>query len=326
MTSQQIMLALIILLGVAVFVAVFALLNHMTKNKVISSSMQSFIDYTESESTKRSAAKNEQIALDGELDESTFDMLTKLDNVIQQSNIRKFIPFLNAELYLIALILVLALAIIISQQVTGKIAIGLFFGAAFAFVTMASLLVAKNVNYNRVEDEIVDFINLMENFSKTSGDIIDIFGKVYPYLTEPLRSITQRCYVSGIKTGNINSALSEFERSVGHKKFREVIHNLNVCSRYDTNYSDIITDSRQMLHEYLSGKEQKKAMLREARIEYVMIAAIAMVLFYMMGEFMEVDLRHLLFNTLIGNFFGFYTVGVIGLAIISLFILENGKD
>ena len=96
--------------------------------------------------------------------------------------------------------------------------------------------------------------------------------------------------------------------------------------RQDTNYADIIEDSRKMLQEYLAGKEQKKAMLTAARIEYLTIAAVAALLFWMMGSFVGVDLRMMLLNSAVGNIIILYFVAAILIAVIGLFIMENGRD
>jgi Flp pilus assembly protein TadB len=129
-----------------------------------------------------------------------------------------------------------------------------------------------------------------------------------------------------MRTGNITAALTEFEKSVNHKKLREIIHNISVCSRYDTDYEAVIGDSRKMLQDYLTGKAQERAILNSARIEYISIALIAGVLFWMIGDFMEVDLEQMLLHTTVGSAFIFYFIVVVFIAVLNLFIIEGGRD
>ena len=323
--NQNIIYVLYGVLFLALFAFVFSVLRHLIVNQTISRKVKSFLQYTESETERRAELIREQERVEGELDRSKFDFLTKLDGLISQSNIKKYIPFLTAETYIIGLIVVSCVILLAFQQFS-QIIFGFYIDIILVFGSFVIMLAMRNINYNRIESDIIDFMNLMENYSKTSSDIIDIFGKIYPFLTEPLRSMTQRCYVNGIKPGNVSQALSEFERGIYHKKFREIIHDLAVCSRYDTNYADIIEDSRKMLQEYLAGKEQKKAMLTAARIEYLTIAAVAALLFWMMGSFVGVDLRMMLLNSAVGNIIILYFVAAILIAVIGLFIMENGRD
>lgn len=305
---------------------VWQLFIHLAREQILQRKLLGLFRQIDRNARKRDDLLQEKILLEGEMEEDNLDLLMKLDRLIRQSGIGKRLPFLNGEWFLILSIALSGSMILFGIILFHRAVTGILTAVLSLLLVLIFLLLMRSSGYNRIENEVIDFINLMENYSRTTEDLIDIFGKVYPYLREPLQSLTRNCYLEGVRTGSTSMALFHLEHGLQHRKLREIIHNLAVCSRYDTNYRKVIADSRSMLQEYLAGKEQRRAILANGRIEYLSITAISVFLLWMLDDFVGQDTWDTLIHTAAGHvFLGYFAVCVL-FAVIGLFIREGARD
>ena len=218
-----------------------------------------------------------------------------------------------------------SLALIIVTLVS-DISMGILAAAIIVLVYISLVLFLSNKNYKKVEENIVSFMNLIENYSKTNNDLITIFGKVYTYLDEPFRSHVQEAYYLGRRTGDTDLALETLQNSVQHKRFREIIRNLAICSHYEANYEEIIEDSRAQLMEYLAGKRERAAMVRNARIELIILCGTSWVVMYMMGSFIGENIIAALRDSFVGQLILVYLIVILAVVIFNLVFLGRDKD
>ncbi len=143
-------------------------------------------------------------------------------------------------------------------------------------------------------------MNLLENYSKTNDDILKIFGQVCPFLDEPLRSYVSDFYFSAVHDGDATRAFRNLEDSVGHEKLQEIIHNIEMCSKHEANYEDVIKDSRLSLSEYLGAREEKKAIVGNGRIEILMLLGASGICLGIFGGLVT-NMKAVLFGTPGGN-------------------------
>lgn len=319
-------IAIKVLLFLLLFSSFYFLNKHADDNKILSRQLEEISFKLTVDADSREKLLQEQVRLHGEMDNSKLDLLTRLDRLVAESGIKRTFPFMSGETVIVAVIVMMAIGIIVGQAIN-KFVLGIVVGFALSCLVLIALNLMRNRNYRRIESTVTEFINLMDNFSRTTDDIISIIGKTYPYLNEPLRSLAQTCYVEGMQTGNIQMAMGNFERNVPHRMLREIIHNITVCSRHDANYAQVIQDSRKMLMEYLKGKEERRQIVNNGRLEFMVIATLGGGMAFMMNGFMDgVDIIEVLLETTVGNVFLGIFVGVVILATIDLFIKENGKD
>lgn len=325
--QEYIALACVILLFVFLFQLIFKLLDHMTENKVISKGLENLYKTTEKDAKERRAEYETKIMEEGTVEKE--DFLIKLDILIEQSGIKKRLKFLNSETYVIIGIISCCIGFLAVYQMTHTIFYGIATVLGILLIMLAFLMILANRNKKKIEDNIVNFVNLVENYSKTNDDIMNIFGKVYPFLEEPLRSDLENCYIEGTQTGNVDKALNNLSKRVNHKKFRDIIRNLLICSRYDANYSAVAEDTRTMLLEYIAGKKERQAMKNAARIELAIILVLSVFLMWLMGSFVSQDGTNIitvLTQTLIGNILLIYSLIVIIASIINIVLMGNMKD
>ena len=109
-------------------------------------------------------------------------------------------------------------------------------------------------------------------------------------------------------TGDKSKAIRNLEKRIEHEKFKELIRNLEICSRYEANYGEVIKDSRGLLREYLATVKERKAILNNARIEIAMIIGCCGLVFWMMNDFTQAGILTVLLASTAGNLILVYCI------------------
>ena len=321
--SQYLVYGLYALLFILVFLSFLALFSYLRKNSVISNSLKNFYEKAENSVKERWRVEKSQEIERGYSDKE--NLLIKLDKTIKYSNIRKYIPFLNSNIVIFVLVLLSATALILGA-VFGNLVIGIGAAIAVSLTLIIIVLAMANVNYKKTEENILTFVNLVENYSKTNNDLIAILGKAYPYLDEPLKGYVQEAYLLGKRTGDPDLALTTLQNNVQNKRFREIVRNLQICSHYEANYEEVVNDLRQQLIEYLAGKRSKEAMARNARIELSILIATSGVVMYLMGSFMSNNIFAMLNETFVGKLILLYIIIVLAIALFNMIFINRNKE
>lgn len=124
---------------------------------------------------------------------------------------------------------------------------------------------------NRTESELLSFLNIVDNFSVAEQDLFRILGNAGEYLKEPLGSALKECSIRAAQTGNRFEAVQELICRIGHPKFQEMMQNLEICSRNEANYSEVLADLRESMTAYLSARREENSILREGKIQIMLI-------------------------------------------------------
>lgn len=323
MPEQYINYGLKGLLFIFLFLTSYFLFTYLKNSNVIANSFKNFYEKAEADVEERKRLEKMQQIESGNTDKESF--LLKLDKTITYSNIRRYIPFLNSGVFIFSLVFFSSIALILGT-ILSDLSVGVTLAVIIVLVYVSVVLFLSNKNYKQVEKNIVSFMNLVENYSKTNNDLVAILGKVYPYLEEPLKSNVLEAYQLGKRTGNTDMALERLQNSVQHKYFREIIRNLTICSHYEANYEEIIEDSRSQLMEYLAGKEERAAMVRNARIELIILIATSAVVMYLMGSFIGTNVIQALRESFIGEIILIYLIGILAVIAFNLIFMGRDKD
>lgn len=324
MTNEKyVVLGLTIFLFILVFCACYTLFSYLRKYRVIETKIKNFYEKTEADVEERLRLEEIRKSESGNTDDE--NLLLKLDRTINYSNIKKYIPFLNSTTYIFTMAIFASVALIVGTKLSG-LAIGVACAGTVILVYLVVLMLLASLNYKKVENNVMTFINLVENYSKTNNDLISIMGKIHYYLDEPLKTQVEECYYLGQRTGDVDLALDTLQRNVQHSKFKEIIRNLIICSHYEANYEDVVEDSRDMLIVYLAGKRERAEMARNARIELSILLGACAVVFYMIQSFLGDNIIELLQSNIIGMIILLYCVLVIFAVIFQIIFIGKQED
>lgn len=288
----------------------YSLLRYFEESKVVSHSFHQTIKKV-NDTSKARKEKELQLRLEeGSQEKDNF--LYRIDLMIEQSNLRHIFSFMNSEIYLFLTFSNSLIGFLITNFMTRYWIFG--FGVMLLVLVLSFLLIyaLSSINFNKTEKNIITFTNLLENFSKTSDDIVEIFHRTHPFLEEPLKENIHNFYQDAIHTGDISGAFRNLIRKVEHPKFKEIIRNIEMCSRHEANYQEIIRDNRQMLRDYLRAKEERKEMVNNGRMEITLLLVISGVMIYLLNGFVQ-NLSGVLLNSMVGNIILLYCLFILAI-------------
>ena len=209
---------------------------------------------------------------------------------------------------LLVLIAVLDLVIFGLLSYRDGVVVAAIFVAVIDFIIY---YVIQILIYNRavaVEEQIIDFVNLVTSTSRQYASIIDIFGAMYDKLKAPLSTALEECYVETKITNNLEAALFHLKEKFDSTQFEFVIDNLFLCSKENGQYFSVATDLSKIANVYFSSYHKKKQILRQAKINLTVMLLLSIGIMWMMGEFVG------------GGFIGMITSSA-GLIIVSIMVL-----
>ena len=315
---------LTVVLFITVLVCTFLILKYFRENRVLKSSFtKTYNRLSESEKIRLQAQKQKKLIYGDTNDKS---ILTKLDNMLAYSGLKQKFKFLSSEIVIIALVILSALSIIISNMIFGDITIGIVVLALVIFTFMSILKLLCNFQYKRVHDSVLKFTNIIENFAATSNDLVAILEKSCVYISEPLKSKVYNCVVEARNSGDKDYALRKLQDSVENEYFKELIRTLRISSGFEANYSEVIRDGKSALQNNLKYEAEKQALRNNARAEMIALAGVGALCVFMSSQITYMSLSELLFNTgIFGKLLFYYLIATLLIVIYVGFIQSTKR-
>ncbi|MBB6716649.1 hypothetical protein [Clostridium gasigenes] len=260
------------------------------------------------------------ILLEGEKEEKSF--LEKVDKLIESSRIRKWMTFITSEILIFITLFFAFVCAFFVQKAFGIIifSIPVFF-AVIIFVVLALKSLSK-ITYDKIDDQVLLYINILENLSAANSDIVEIMQKSLPYLKEPLGEYTMQFVFECKKGLPIDMAFKNFENKIESLRFKQLLKNLAVCSKYQANYREILNKSRIIMKYYFVEKERRKKEVRKSRGAIVTVVIVGLLLFKLVSGFTE-NYFELLKSTLTGNLILGYNIFVLLYAIYKFITIDK---
>lgn len=246
-------------------------------------------------------------------------LIQRWDQCFAQSMLQQKYPVLNSQLYISLLLMVASLAgfigvaLLWQKPLWGIFSGGiLFLCVMFCGVFYVNLIRQKR--WKQTEKELMPFLNIVDNFSKSEQDLFHIFELATPYLREPLQSALSECQKHAAATGNRVEAIRDLIYRMEHPKFREMIQNLEICSRNEANYAKIMGDMRDSLSAYMSNRKEESGILREGQVQILVITCMGIPMIAMLTAITQIPLRQMT-----ENFFGRFVIGYWVVLVIVIF-------
>lgn len=308
---------MLILLKICLFlmlgIAAFFMLSYLKEHSALTMAAENVYQKAKAQEEERQNAQQRIFLVEGR--QEKINLLYKLDLLVLQSNIKKYVPFASTEILMIFALGMAAADFALVTSITGTWVFGMLGFVGVLFLGYLVLYFMALENYHKTEESLMTFINLLENYSGMEDELITIFSRIQPFLSEPIKSAVENCCAEARMTGDRNQAIRNMEKRIEHEKFKELIRNLEICSRYEANYGEVIKDSRGLLREYLATVKERKAILNNARVEIAMILGCCGIVFWMMNDFTQTGILPLLLSNTAGNLILAYCILMIFYAV-----------
>ena len=303
------------LIFIILFYGLYSFMKYINQNRVISTCIQKAISKSEKSFSLRKEKEELRRLEDGNLEKTS--LLYSLDLMIERSGLRLKYPFLSTEIYIFITIMISVAGFLLINFLTGLWILGVFFCMAIIVSSYALVYSLSSIAYNRTDSALIPFINILENYAGTSDDIVSILAKTSYYLEDPLKSNIEEFYNEINTSGNITLAFRHLELRVENERFRDIIRNLEICSRHEANYQEIIRDIRSSLIKYLDAKQKRKVIIKQGRLEILALLGLSGVMIGMFTSFSP-NLISSLFNSFVGNLILLYCTIVVGICLFTM--------
>lgn len=272
---------IIVLGNVFLFLSLFLLVRAVMDGLSTSKKISEFVALSKNNEKMRHDEEQRRQLLEGATNEGTW--LYRIDKKVAQSGLKEISPNITTEIVLISIVLFSSVLVLAGGLIAGTV--GVIVGALIGiFIPYVGITYFSKKRYNQIEKQLLSFMNLIDNYSKTSDDIIEILGKIHHYLEPPLSNLLEECYAETKITGNSEQTLRELTDQIGHEKMKEIIENVEIASRHEADYSVIINDERELVSNYLYDKKEKQSLLRTARMETFVLMGIGALVVYMLSD------------------------------------------
>lgn len=249
--------------------------------------------------------------------------LYRIDRLLEYSGLKRHFPFINAEIFIALYVMLFIVVYVLAAVIFKGYIAGIIADALFCVSVYSVFYIINGSYYKKLEENIMTFLNLIENFSKTEDDIVQIFRKTIPYIGEPVRNILTEFCSEAETCGDVNRAFDNMNSRIEHRKCRELIHNIRVCSRYESNYDMLVRDCRTSMMDFLEIKAERKAIINNGRAEIVILLSSASLIVYLFSNIVSGGLAELLFGSFIGKAIVLYCIAVVIISLVMMLTYDK---
>lgn len=317
LNSTVIIYAMYIFLFGLLFYIVYSMLNYFKYYSRMKKTLQNI--YAQMSAQEKIRAENERRERDIHGAGIKRDFLGKLDERLAYSGIKEKLKWITTEIYIVITLLLVSLVIIVFTIKFGFV-IGLISGILVYSLFELIISLAISVRNKRTEVIMLQFMNIVDNFSRTSDDLIAIFEKSARYIEDPLKNQIIDAVSIAKNSGDRMGALQELQERVKNKHFKILVRNLEISSRYENNYSAIVEDCRGIFHNYIKNEKEKRVIRQQGLMDIGIMIAVGSMCVYIMDDISESS--NLLLTLLNGGAFEHFILGYTVLTIVvTLYIL-----
>ena len=249
-------------------------------------------------------------------------LMYKFDRLVLTSGIRTFFPWLNGEYLLFGMILAAMAGVFEGVLLFRNVFVALFLAAAQLVALYAILLYLSGKTYNKIEDNTAIFVSILSNHAKGSSDIVTIMSRTLPSLHGPLRGLVQKFIMDAENTGNVDIAFDYMKESIDNRQLQTIIINLKNCMHYQANYEEVLMQMMSQVASGLTAREDRKNVLFEMKLTLAIISAMAVVIVWIIGTGLGIDVV----GCLTGNVFGQILLFITGILYLMVGIKMFGTD
>lgn len=234
-------------------------------------------------------------------------LLYKIDRLVLLSGLKKQMPWLNGEWYIVIMLLAVVSGIMEGSIFAHNFYVALFLGLAQGALLYALALALSGRTYNQIEDSTSIFVSILANHAKGSSDIVSIMQSTYYSMDGPIKERIGRFLLDAEQTGNVDLAFDYMKESVENRQLQTVLVNLKNCMHYQANYEEVLAQMMGQIAANLSAREDRKNILFSMKLTLVVISIVSVLIVVLIGNGIGVDVKAILTSNKIGQTILFVT-------------------
>ena len=293
------------ILWITISACVFALSLLIHKEMVEKSVFSTIARKYKTQHRRRKAEENWFVSKYGVIENRS--IFYKLDRLILMSGLKRRMPHLSGETFLGVVILSFVGTAYFGGVISKNWLLGLFLAACVVTVLFIFVIFHAGQTYNRIEDDTSLFISILSNHAKSSSDIVTIMSRTLPSMDGPIKELISKFLLHAEQTGNVDLAFDVMKESVDNRTMQTIIVNLKNCMHYQANYEEVLQQMMNQVSEALSAREERKNILFSMKITLVSVSIMSVIIIYLIGKGIGVDVKAILTGNLAGQVILFIT-------------------
>ena len=301
------MIILKIIIAICLFSGIFFFFWYLQRTKIIEKSLTAARGSIKETTARRQVEAHANLLIRDKKNKTRLEkIIENPEKLYTYSRIGKIVRGLSFEAWAVLVVLTTAGAYLGTLIVTKNTMTGLL--AYFLIIKIAEMILAKR-NFKTIDKSLLEFLNQLGNFSAIQGEITNVLHQTAQYTPPILAEALEGCYIEAQTTGNVSAALMGLADQFEHEKFKEIIINLEVCSRYTANLKVIVDSLRRNLMDAKRASQERRAIADSAIIEMVILSVMLLIVLLVVDTMVKASIWDILFHSLVG----YIALGVAGI-------------
>ena len=235
----------------------------------------------------------------------------RLELLLFYSGIRGTFPFVSAKVWLLFCSMTAGSVFILANFLTGSLWKAALCSMGLCVFLTEILIVLRHRRLRMTERYLLELINVTESFAATGEEPVAILTSCSMYLKGPIGHALlgiDRHLKQGWSSRMI---LEQLKVTLEHPKWQEFIHNLSVCSMYNSDYRFVFRTSRKSIQAYLSSKKERQSIKHTAQMEMGAIVFLSLAIVVVLSNFLAIPAMELLWGNAVSRGCTIYMSGII---------------
>lgn len=312
-------IGLYVLIVIGIFLAIFLFFKSLTDNHTIETTTKNITDNMKENQRKRFELYNQGAFYDidpsvkiNKKGKSKKNWTYYIDKNFQYSKIQDKFPSISSTLYytlaITAAFLTMTTILFIFKNIIVSLFLGIFVFSLFILIQN----ICQKINMKRTENDLTEFLNELKAYSVTTDDIGSCFRMISENLHQPMRDVTFGFSTQVATTGDASKAFIDMMGKLEHPMFKQIVRNLEICTRHSADYYTIADNSYKSLKNFLTSKKKISAQNRADAITFGILIISSIFGLSVMSTFIQTSIWNELLHTTLGNIFLITGFGIIG--------------
>ena len=295
------MIILKIIIAICLFSGIFFFFWYLQRTKIIEKSLTAARGSIKETTARRQVEAHANLLIRDKKNKTRLEkIIENPEKLYTYSRIGKIVRGLSFEAWAVLVVLTTAGAYLGTLIVTKNTMTGLLAAVGyFLIIKIAEMILAKR-NFKTIDKSLLEFLNQLGNFSAIQGEITNVLHQTAQYTPPILAEALEECYIEAQTTGNVSAALMGLVDQFEHEKFKEIIINLEVCSRYTANLKVIVDSLRRNLMDAKRASQERRAIADSAIIEMVILSVMLLIVLLVVDTMVKASIWDILFHSLVG--------------------------
>ena len=304
------MIILKIIIAICLFSGIFFFFWYLQRTKIIEKSLTAARGSIKETTARRQVEAHANLLIRDQKNKGRLEkIIERPEKLYTYSRIGKIVRGLSFEAWAVLVVLTTAGAYLGTLIVTKNTMTGLLAAVGyFLIIKIAEMILAKR-NFKTIDKSLLEFLNQLGNFSAIQGEITNVLHQTAQYTPPILAEALEGCYIEAQTTGNVSAALMGLADQFEHEKFKEIIINLEVCSRYTANLKVIVDSLRRNLMDAKRASQERRAIADSAIIEMVILSVMLLIVLAVVNTMIKASIWDVLFHSVVG----YAALGVTGI-------------